>query len=242
MTEPSSEPKGDDLSTETEIQPADPTVTNSTADDTTTTEKDSKVPSPDAVLAESKELLDDDIQNAILASLDQESSAPPTGNNNSGGISSPTRSAKKSSTPSNRATATATAAETVSVERKEQLLLEARVNRLQWIHQVPLPYRKAESPDDPWIKNDELANFVNTCHAAALMPSTTKILSHLYGMEDQRVTPEDVAARLGTLVRSLGASCMEMEFACPCLSIYYSSVLTSFSILLLSSAELFGWR
>jgi hypothetical protein len=203
MTEPSSEPKGDDLSTEAEKQStANPTVT-STAEDTTETEKDSKMPSPDAVLAESKELLDDDIQNAILASLDQESSAPPTGSKNPGSIGSPTRSAKKQSTSSNRATATSTAAETVSVERKEQLLLEARVNRLQWIHQVPLPYRKAESPDDPWIKNDELANFVNTCHAAALMPSTTKILSHLYGMEDQRVTPEDVAARLGSLVRNL---------------------------------------
>ena len=92
--------------------------------------------------------------------------------------------------------------EAVSVERKEELLLEARVNRLQWVHQVPLPYRKAESPDDPWVQQKSLANFLKTCHAAALMPSMTKVLSHLYGMEDHRVPAEDVALRIENLVSS----------------------------------------
>ncbi|CAB9506653.1 guanine nucleotide exchange factor [Seminavis robusta] len=107
---------------------------------------------------------------------------------------------KKSSRTSSSNSSTG---EAVSVERKEQLLLEARVNRLQWIHQVPLPYRKAESPDDPWVQEKGLASFLKNCHAAALMPSMTKALSHLYGMEDQRVSPEDVANRIETLIGSL---------------------------------------
>ena len=104
-------------------------------------------------------------------------------------------------------------AEAVSVERKEELLLEARVNRLQWIHRVPLPYRKAESPDDPWVQEKGLASFLKTCHAAALMPSTTKVLSHLYGMEDQRVSSEEVANRIESLVRTARyVSCEGIQF------------------------------
>ena len=99
-------------------------------------------------------------------------------------------------------TGSGTGPEAVSVERKEELLMEARVNRLQWIHQVPLPYRKAELPDDPWVQEEGLAAFLKTCHAAALMPSTTKVLSHLYGMEDHRVSSEQVAARIKSLVRT----------------------------------------
>ena len=96
--------------------------------------------------------------------------------------------------------------EAVSVERKEELLLEARVNRLQWIHQVPLPYRKAESPDDPWVQEKGLATFLQSCHAAAMMPSMTKVLGHLYGMNDKRVSPEEVAMRIENLV-SIGKNC-----------------------------------
>ena len=156
------------------------------------------------VLAESMSLLEDS-----EVDLGDSESVPPgvaksgtegetqTGTSES---SKPTTSKKtnKSATTSNT-----TSAEAVSVERKEELLLEARVNRLQWIHQVPLPYRKAESPDDPWVQEKGLASFLKTCHAAALMPSTTKVLSYLYGMEDQRVSSEEVANRIESLLGSL---------------------------------------
>jgi hypothetical protein len=166
------------------------TTTSATGDYPTTPDKKPSVSSDAMIVSESKEFLDDDLQDAILASLGQEASTASRATRN------PNANANANPSSSNRA------AETVSVERKEQLLLEARVNRLQWIHRVPLPYRKAESPDDPWVQEEGLAKFLTTCHAAALMPSMTKVLSHLYGIEDQRLTPEDVSSRLESLVRT----------------------------------------
>lgn len=116
-------------------------------------------------------------------------------------VNDSTQGKSTKSTKSKRPTTnTGSGAEAVSVERKEELLLEARVNRLQWIHQVPLPYRKVDRPDDPWVTEAGLAKFLQTCHAAALMPSTTQILSHLYGLEDKQITPEQMTTRIESLV------------------------------------------
>ena len=154
------------------------------------------------VLAESMSLLED----SVVDLGDLEELAPPDVAKS--GAEEETQTGKSESKPANKksnkpSTTSNNSAEAVSVERKEELLLEARVNRLQWIHQVPLPYRKAESPDDPWVQEKGLASFLKTCHAAALMPSTTKVLSYLYGMEDQRVSSEEVANRIESLLGSL---------------------------------------
>ena len=151
------------------------------------------------VLAESMSLLEDsdilvDEESSLLAPLESIKSA--SEEEHQPVKADATRTKKEGKVGTLRRTS----AETVSVERKEELLMEARANRLQWIHQVPLPYRKAESPDDPWVQEKGLASFLKTCHAAALMPSTTKVLSHLYGMEDQLVSPEEVADRIESLV------------------------------------------
>jgi hypothetical protein len=148
------------------------------------------------VLAETMSLLDEQDPTVEQALLD-------TTTNDAATAPKPKTTAKPATSIKPKNTYGGTTGEAVSVERKEQLLLEARVNRLQWIHQVPLPYRKQESPDDPWVQEKGLATFLKTCHAAALMPSTLKVLSYLYGMQDQRTTPEEVANRIETLVSTV---------------------------------------
>jgi hypothetical protein len=162
--------------------------------DSTTTSTDEGVSShrlSAIVLAETMSLLEE--EDSIIDEADHTNAPKPK--------PKPPEAKTKPIKPKKTSTSTSSrTGEAVSVERKEQLLLEARVNRLQWIHQVPLPYRKAESPDDPWVQEKGLASFLKTCHAAALMPSMVRLLSHLYGMEDQRTSPEDVANRIETLV------------------------------------------
>ena len=183
------------------------------AESTTTTTDDAVSPRLSAlVMAETMSLLEEQdpiVQETVVGEDAFVTAGGSTNDNTAATTTAPKPKAmehKALPTAQPKKTYSGRTGEAVSVERKEQLLLEARVNRLQWIHQVPLPYRKSESPDDPWVQENGLANYIKTCHAAAFMPSMTKVLSHLYGMDDQRTTPEDIAHRIENLVSSL----------CPC--------------------------
>lgn len=64
-------------------------------------------------------------------------------------------------------------ANSVTPRRKEELLLEARKERIRWVQQVPLPYDV--SPD----RKSSL--FLQYSHASRHLPAATQILEHLYG-------------------------------------------------------------
>lgn len=66
------------------------------------------------------------------------------------------------------------AATAVNPRRKEELLLEARNERLKWVQQVPLPYEKD-------VDDASLSPFLTYSHASQHLPAATKILQHLYG-------------------------------------------------------------
>lgn len=63
---------------------------------------------------------------------------------------------------------------TVTSERKQELLLQARADRLRWIQKVPLPYLNAGSLDP-------LENFLKNSHASITLPSVSGVLYLLYG-------------------------------------------------------------
>lgn len=101
--------------------------------------------------------------------------------------------------------ATVTSPETapsVTPSRKNELLLQARADRIAWIQRVPLPYRKCQSSpsvctDDPWSQNDRLA-LLKDSNAVQSLPSIPNVLSSLYGMEES--TSTEVAARIQSSV------------------------------------------
>jgi hypothetical protein len=88
----------------------------------------------------------------------------------------------------------------VTPARKEELLLEARADRIQWIQQVPLPYRKIVDKGDPWNQDEKLSTF-RSSHAGKHLPAAFTVLSHLYGMQAS-TSPTEVAARLESIVGS----------------------------------------
>ena len=91
----------------------------------------------------------------------------------------------------------------VSQERKQQLLRQARAERRKWVHQVPLPYASARDPNDVWAAQDRMHPFQSSL-VCQRVPVLTKVLSELYGLENHRLrTPDDVAERVDRLV-SLG--------------------------------------
>jgi Vacuolar sorting protein 9 (VPS9) domain len=70
----------------------------------------------------------------------------------------------------------------VTPQRKDELLLEARSDRLRWIQRVPLPYRTKESGS-----NHRFFRFLHYSHATQHMPSAARVLEYLYGHEPDRV-------------------------------------------------------
>ena len=73
----------------------------------------------------------------------------------------------------------------VTPQRKEALLLEARSDRLQWIQDAPLPYRKKRDQDDPWDSIDAL-HLIRHCHAVSQVPSAIRALEQLYNISTTR--------------------------------------------------------
>lgn len=67
------------------------------------------------------------------------------------------------------------AAKAVTTERKHELLLMARADRVRWIYQVPLPYQTGSAHLSP------LETFLEQSHASRYLPSAKVILEHLYG-------------------------------------------------------------
>ena len=88
----------------------------------------------------------------------------------------------------------------VTNDRKHQLLLLARAERRKWVQQVPLPYASNRDRSDVWSAEDRLHPFQSSL-ACQKIPAMTKVLSELYGLEDQLRTPEEVAQRVDGLVR-----------------------------------------
>jgi hypothetical protein len=96
----------------------------------------------------------------------------------------------------------ATTATSVTHDRKQELLVQARVERCDWIRQVPLPYASARDPTNVWSTHDRLYP-VQSSIGCRKMPVIAKVLSELYGLERQIRTPESLAERVDQLVRRL---------------------------------------
>ena len=80
----------------------------------------------------------------------------------------------------------------VTVERKEELLAQARADRLEWIRKVPLPYKSDKRNgsaledsetdlDQVWERDPRLAELKKT-FVVQQSPSAVQVLSHLYGL------------------------------------------------------------
>ena len=87
----------------------------------------------------------------------------------------------------------------VSLERKKELLVQARADRRKWVQQVPLPYTNPRDPNNIWSLEDRL-NHVQSSLACKRIPTATKVLSELYGLETNIRTSEEVAQRVDELV------------------------------------------
>lgn len=90
-------------------------------------------------------------------------------------------------------------ASVVTHERKQQLLIQARAERRKWVQKVPLPYASARDPNNVWSSEDRLYP-VHSSVACKRLPTATKVLSELYGLETHTRTPEEVAQRVELLV------------------------------------------
>lgn len=118
----------------------------------------------------------------------------------------------------------ATLAPSVSLARKKDLLVKARKERRKWIQLVPLPYTNLRDPDNIWSFDDRLHQ-VQTSLACKRITSATKVLSELYGLENNIRNPEAVAERVDALVSFLG-SVLTLYFCC-CLCIEMTYTLTN---------------
>lgn len=94
------------------------------------------------------------------------------------------------------------AAVSVTIDRKNELLLQARADRISWIQTVPLPYELPRSTDinDPWNDDERLA-LLKDSNAVQSLPCIPQVLSSLYGAEQN--TSEDMANRIQTVVSRL---------------------------------------
>lgn len=102
-------------------------------------------------------------------------------------------------------------AASVTNERKHQLLLQARADRRKWAQQVPLPFCSARDPNNVWSTEDRLHSF-QTSLACQRIPTVTKVLSELYGLENQLKTPEEIAQRVDGLVSTLKETAVKLLF------------------------------
>jgi hypothetical protein len=93
-------------------------------------------------------------------------------------------------------------APSVTPSRKNELLLEARADRIAWIQKAPLPYQtfktiRPAAADDPWGQDDRLV-LLRDVNAVQSLPSIPNVLSSLYGEEES--TPAHVTTRIQALV------------------------------------------
>ena len=80
---------------------------------------------------------------------------------------------------------------TVTTERKHELLLQARADRLRWIQKVPLPFLNAGSLDP-------LETFLTNSHASLLLPNVSGVLYHLYGGGEDASAAKSAHERLAS--------------------------------------------
>ena len=112
----------------------------------------------------------------------------------------------------------------VTTERKEELLLQARAERVKWIQKVSLPYRVLTDKRDPWNQDERLAAF-RKCRASRYVPSAFTILSNLYGMGDDdssskttetiRLSPLQVSDRIESVLGGASTIAKEKDKAIP---------------------------
>jgi hypothetical protein len=103
----------------------------------------------------------------------------------------------------------------VAHERKKELLVKARADRRKWVQKVPLPYANPRDPNNVWSLEDRLNNLQSSL-ACKRLPTATKVLSELYGLENNTRTPDEVAERVDALVSSLGRGDKEILEMCFC--------------------------
>jgi hypothetical protein len=108
------------------------------------------------------------------------------------------------------------AAPSVTIDRKNDLLLQARADRMAWIQTVPLPYskkstRSTEDKVDPWNEDDRLTLLRNS-NAVQSLPCIPQVLSSLYGME-QGTSEDIVVNRIQSVLEPLGLHKEECELA-----------------------------
>jgi hypothetical protein len=109
-----------------------------------------------------------------------------------------------------QATADVVLSASVHPDRKRDLLLQARTDRIMWIQQAPLPYKILSDSSDPWSRDERLTNLKDS-HGGNQLPTVIEILSNLYGL-NVSTTPEEVASRLEI---SLGEKLQRNDSAIP---------------------------
>jgi hypothetical protein len=93
------------------------------------------------------------------------------------------------------------AAPSVTMDRKKELLLQARASRLAWIQTVPLPYEMTPmSGDEEGGDNHHLSDLATT-HATHKLPSVSKVLYALYGAETSSESSY-ISSRVNSVVSS----------------------------------------
>lgn len=106
------------------------------------------------------------------------------------------------------------ASSAVTAERKEVLLAQARADRLEWIRKVPLPYecekkQLRNSTSDSmysklWERDPRLAELKNT-FVVQQSESALRVLSHLYGIDQDIESIENSSESIGMISKRVGA-------------------------------------
>lgn len=81
--------------------------------------------------------------------------------------------------------------QSVTIDRKSKLLLEARADRIAWVQAVPLPYSMTDGRKQPSV--------FNSTHTLQQVPSASRVISALYG-EGEGITAEEIGERIESLV------------------------------------------
>lgn len=112
-------------------------------------------------------------------------------------------------------TAFSSTSTSVTPERKQVLLAQARADRLDWIRKVPLPYKceakgsrnnddtTSTEADDVWQRDPRLAELKNT-HVFQQSPAALQALSHLYGIARDVATTESTSNNIETVSKRIG--------------------------------------
>lgn len=104
----------------------------------------------------------------------------------------------------------------VTLNRKNELLLQARASRLAWIRSVSLPYQKATRLGGKQ-QEDQHSSVLQSTHAVQKLPSIPQVVSLLYGFDEEPTTgvanSAEVADRVEAVLHSLNISQADRDYA-----------------------------